>query len=703
MKRLLAILLLLAVPSSLVAQFKGTNGVAFGNAAALLGTDVFVIGRPGVTNYNLRGSNLLSFAGSVAAGNIGIGTASPGAKLHVAGDVVATNFLGPIKTPDGTWLKYAGDDSEIGSFDSTGAFDGASQVSFPHNLSASRFEGIGSNISYLTASQLIYGTVPNARLGTSGTRDATTYYRGDGVFESTNGLGVGAVTITNYNGAAGLVTGSGTRFGIGTNVGAASQTPWGSDINAAGFGLTNLAMINATNAQIANLTNETLTVSNVYIDRITNAFAFLNSTGKLVGTNNGLTLTNLNGSEIRSGTVAEARIDSAIARLASPTFTGTVTLPSGQALIAPALGTIASGNGVALAGVVHTNTGGITVRSGWNLLTPTSGTLFSMGDDLQLTGTNVLFSNDGGNTAAFSIGGGVITLPAQANPTTDADGEIALDTDGWGTGFDAFEVFNGTASAYLVATTASDAPSNGQVPKWNTGGSITWENDNGGGTTYTNNNGGAGVIVGSGIGTNVGTLSLTPWTSDIEAGSNNLYHVAAVSGRGGNTALVLQSNDTDASISLYNQSAAVANQYVATYGHNFIGPVTMTNLTGAASFTALTNTGVSRLAGIVADGWTARTNTWTTNTLAYAGTNFTAIVSANTGGGITGVGGTLGATELFTQITVKAVGDCVFTNPVAFYTSDGADTRTFTNGNLNTLMVHTIVGFSTNMVWSWSR
>src|SRR3990167_6261236 len=72
------------------------------------------------------------------------------------------------------------------------------------------------------------------------------------------------------------------------------------------------------------------------------------------------------------------------------------------------------------------------------------------------------------------------TMTAQADPTTDADGEVALDTDGWGTNFDAYEVYNGTASAYLVATTASDTPSNGEVPKFNTGGSITWEADVGG-------------------------------------------------------------------------------------------------------------------------------------------------------------------------------------------------------------------------------
>lgn len=72
----------------------------------------------------------------------------------------------------------------------------------------------------------------------------------------------------------------------------------------------------------------------------------------------------------------------------------------------------------------------------------------------------------------------MITIPTQATPTTDADGEIANDEDGWGSGFDALEYFDGTASRYIVATTASDAPTNGQVPKWNTGGTITWEDDN---------------------------------------------------------------------------------------------------------------------------------------------------------------------------------------------------------------------------------
>ncbi len=68
-----------------------------------------------------------------------------------------------------------------------------------------------------------------------------------------------------------------------------------------------------------------------------------------------------------------------------------------------------------------------------------------------------------------------MTLTPVASPTTDTDGEWAIDIDGWGANFDAFEFFNSTASAYFVATTASDTPTNGQQPTWNTGGEITWE------------------------------------------------------------------------------------------------------------------------------------------------------------------------------------------------------------------------------------
>jgi hypothetical protein len=84
---------------------------------------------------------------------------------------------------------------------------------------------------------------------------------------------------------------------------------------------------------------------------------------------------------------------------------------------------------------------------------------------------------------------GSLQLPNGAAPTTDGFGEIAGDNNAWASGRGAAQFFDGTANTFLIGVLASDTPSNGQVPKWNTGGTITWEDDGGGvggggGTTY---------------------------------------------------------------------------------------------------------------------------------------------------------------------------------------------------------------------------
>jgi hypothetical protein len=79
-------------------------------------------------------------------------------------------------------------------------------------------------------------------------------------------------------------------------------------------------------------------------------------------------------------------------------------------------------------------------------------------------------------------------------PPTDSFGQIAGDNDAWGAGRGAVQAYDGTSNTYLVGVLASDTPANGQVPKWNTGGTITWEDDAtgaGGGDAVTVN--GAGV------------------------------------------------------------------------------------------------------------------------------------------------------------------------------------------------------------------
>lgn len=76
-------------------------------------------------------------------------------------------------------------------------------------------------------------------------------------------------------------------------------------------------------------------------------------------------------------------------------------------------------------------------------------------------------------------------LPNAAAPTVDAFGEIAGDNDAWAASRGAVVFYDGTASTRLVGVLSSDTPSNGQVPKWNTGGTITWEDVGGTGTTVS--------------------------------------------------------------------------------------------------------------------------------------------------------------------------------------------------------------------------
>lgn len=90
-------------------------------------------------------------------------------------------------------------------------------------------------------------------------------------------------------------------------------------------------------------------------------------------------------------------------------------------------------------------------------------------------------------TGDYDFGGASsFELPNDAAPTVNAFGEVAGDNDAWASGRGTIILYDGTASAFVVATQTSDTPTNGQVPKWNTGGIISWENDaTGGGGSAT--------------------------------------------------------------------------------------------------------------------------------------------------------------------------------------------------------------------------
>jgi len=104
-----------------------------------------------------------------------------------------------------------------------------------------------------------------------------------------------------------------------------------------------------------------------------------------------------------------------------------------------------------------------------------------------------------------AIFSGSLQIPNGASPTTDAFGEIAGDNNAWASGRGALQIYDGTANTYAVGVLASDTPSNGQVPKWNTGGTITWEDDGGGG----------GGVAGTMINTSgTGSTGAVPYQSD---------------------------------------------------------------------------------------------------------------------------------------------------------------------------------------------
>jgi hypothetical protein len=98
------------------------------------------------------------------------------------------------------------------------------------------------------------------------------------------------------------------------------------------------------------------------------------------------------------------------------------------------------------------------------------------------TGQSTFLAAVNAITGAVDWGGATsLEVPNGAAPTVNALGEIAADSDFHGAGRAAFLFFDGTSATAGCFPLATDVPGNGQVIKWNTGGTCTWEDDTGAG------------------------------------------------------------------------------------------------------------------------------------------------------------------------------------------------------------------------------
>lgn len=151
------------------------------------------------------------------------------------------------------------------------------------------------------------------------------------------------------------------------------------------------------------------------------------------------------------------------------------------------------------------------------------------GSVYRLYGDSALTSGTGSfvlGTGA-TISGPDLTLLASASPTTSATARTAFKTNAWATGFGAVQIYNGTANTYLVGVEASDTPTNGQVPTWNTGGTITWETPAGGASLTS-------TYIGYGVAGALGGEAAFTYTA-----ASNTATIGAVSlGAGGETSSI---------------------------------------------------------------------------------------------------------------------------------------------------------------------
>lgn len=252
-----------------------------------------------------------------------------GSSLPVTGNNTGELFYLTTGTPglyvyDGAqWGIVGGDGGTPGGsttqvqFNDAGEFSGSSSFTFNSGtgvVSATGFSGSGASLTSLNASNLSSGTVGSARLG-SGTASSSTYLRGDGTWStvsagSSNSL-VGTSTFGAYNASTGVFAG----------VQGATE-PWVTFTNMAGATDSKIALLHVSSSGnfIGEFVNDaggastpwlTVTRSATTATNFTVASSAITLNGAVTGTSfsgSGASLTSLNGSNISSGTVANARL-----------------------------------------------------------------------------------------------------------------------------------------------------------------------------------------------------------------------------------------------------------------------------------------------------------------------------------------------------------------------------------------------------------
>lgn len=281
---------------------------------------------------------------------------------------------------------------------------------------------------------LVAGSVAANKLATTGTGTSTNFLAGDYSYKqvTTNMIpGLNAILAT-------IGSGGGSGGGIGTNFilnGVMKQPAiitnslsviWSTNANGHVQAAVSLVDTNIPST-IARLDSPTFTgtvtfdtlVANTLQVPFASRYTAANSSSNLIATSDGASWTNLNGSSIASGTVADARIDAALARLASPTFTGDPKAPTASpgdndtsiASTAFVTAAVAAGGGSGGTGTVVTASGGSDMSRA-NITTNGFGLLVTQ------SGTNILLSTTNNYPTDYYAGGFLPLFAGLSNALT---------------------------------------------------------------------------------------------------------------------------------------------------------------------------------------------------------------------------------------------------------------------------------------------